>query len=80
MLGDQSDPMIPMATVIAKELEIYGSHGMQPTQYHRIFEWMGEGLVNPRELVTDMVDLETGARLLVEFDRFPNAGMTVIEL
>jgi alcohol dehydrogenase len=79
MLGDQSNPAIPMATVIAKELEIYGSHGMQPTQYHRIFEWMEQGLVNPRALVTDMVDLEAGTQLLMEFDRFPNAGMTVIE-
>ena len=78
MLGDQSKPAIPMGMVIAKELEIYGSHGMQPTQYHRIFEWMEQGLVDPRALVTDTVDLATGTKLLMEFDRFPNAGMTVI--
>jgi predicted alpha-1,6-mannanase (GH76 family) len=51
---------------------------MQPTQYHRIFEWMERGLVDPRALVTDTVDLATGTKLLMEFDRFPNAGMTVI--
>lgn len=78
MLGDQSNPAIPMATVIAKELEIYGSHGMQPTRYDRIFEWMKKGKVNPQALVTNIVDLEAGANLLMEFDRFPNAGMTVI--
>jgi len=78
MLGDQSNPAIPMATVIAKELEIYGSHGMQPTRYDRIFEWMEKGKVNPQALVTNIVDLEAGANLLMEFDRFPNAGMTVI--
>ncbi|MBM3963709.1 MAG: zinc-dependent alcohol dehydrogenase family protein [Planctomycetes bacterium] len=79
MLGDQSNPAIPMATVIAKELEIYGSHGMQPTQYSRIFECMENETVNPKALVTNVVDLESGAKLLMEFDRFPNAGMTVIE-
>jgi len=79
MLGEQSHPAIPMATVIAKELEIYGSHGMQPTEYHRIFEWMDRGLIHPQSLVTDTVDLETGTKLLMELDRFPNAGMTVIE-
>ena len=33
MLGDHSHPSIPMDKVIARELEIVGSHGIQAYQY-----------------------------------------------
>jgi len=79
MLGDAANPPIPMSTVIAKELEIYGCHGISPTQYPRIFQMISSGQLQPAALVSDTVSLETGAKLLTQFDAFPNAGMTVID-
>jgi alcohol dehydrogenase len=79
MLAEQSRPQIPMAMVIAKELEIYGSHGMQPTYYREIFEKIASRQLAPDRLVSNRVGLEQGALLLTEFDKFPNSGMTIID-
>jgi len=79
MLAEQSRPQIPMAMVIAKELEIYGSHGMQPTYYREIFEKIASRQLAPDRLVSNRVGLEQGAVLLTEFDKFPNSGMTIID-
>jgi len=79
MLAEQSRPQIPMAMVIAKELEIYGSHGMQPTYYQEIFEKIASRKLAPDRLVSNRVGLEQGALLLTEFDKFPNSGMTIID-
>ena len=79
MLAEDSHPAIPMASVIAKELEIYGSHGMQTTHYPRIFDMIESGAIHPQRLVTNTVGLHHGAQLLTQFAEFPNSGMTIID-
>ncbi|MFZ4468536.1 MAG: zinc-dependent alcohol dehydrogenase family protein [Pirellula sp.] len=79
MLAEDSHPAIPMASVIAKELEIYGSHGMQTTHYPRIFDMIESGAIHPQQLVTNTVGLHHGAQLLTQFAEFPNSGMTIID-
>lgn len=78
MLGNQSDPPIPMAAVIAKELEIYGSHGMQAFEYGRLLSMIETGTLQPSKLISDTVSLDQGAGLLTRMDNFPNTGITVI--
>ncbi len=80
MLGSQSDPPIPMSAVIAGELEIYGSHGMQAIDYPRMLRLIALGTLAPARLVTDVVSLQRGAALLTELDKYPNPGITVIDL
>lgn len=80
MLGDQSDPPIPMATVIAKELEIYGSHGIQPTEYPRILEMIERGRLRPQELISETVTLERGVDRLMHMGQFPIPGISVIDM
>ncbi len=80
MLGDQSAPPIPMAAVIAGELEILGSHGMQPIEYTKVFQWMAYGGLDPSALVSNTVSLSQGAELLTRLDAFPNPGITVIDM
>jgi len=79
MLGDHAAPSVPMSAVIAGELEIYGSHGMQAVEYPRMLRMIASGTLDPRALVRDVVSLEEGARLLTQMDQFPGEGMTVIE-
>ena len=79
MLAEHARPAIPMASVIAKELEIYGSHGMQPTHYPRIFDMIASGKLAPERLVSNTVGLEDGAKLLTQMAEFPNSGMTTID-
>jgi len=80
MLGSQSNPPIPMSAVIAGELEIYGSHGMQAADYPRLLKLIVSGIIEPSRLVSDTLSLSQGAKLLTEFDRYPNQGITVIDM
>jgi alcohol dehydrogenase len=80
MLGNQSNPPIPMGAVIAKELEIYGSHGMQAFEYQRLLTMIEAGTLKPSSLISDKVTLSQGAELLTRMNEFPNAGITVIEI
>lgn len=79
LLGDEAAPPLPMDLVIGRELEILGSHGLQAPAYPRLFELLRAGGVDPRRLVSDVVTLAEGADLLPRFDRFPHAGITVID-
>lgn len=79
MLGDQANPPIPMSAVIANELKIYGSHGMQSVDYPSMLNLISRGLLTPSTLVLDTVSLAEGADILQRFATFPNTGITVID-
>ena len=78
LAGNQSNPEIPMADVIANELEILGSHGMQAHQYPAIFKLIKAGKLQPEKLIENTVDLATGIQLLTKMDEFNSRGITVI--
>ena len=78
MLGENSAPKIPMAKVIAHELEIYGSHGMQAHRYDAMFAMMEQGKLAPEKLVGKTISLEQSIPALMNMDKFENAGVTVI--
>jgi alcohol dehydrogenase len=78
MLGENSAPKIPMAKVIAHELEIYGSHGMQAHRYDAMFAMMEQGKLLPEKLVGKTISLEQSIPALMNMDRFENAGVTVV--
>ncbi|KAA5545444.1 zinc-dependent alcohol dehydrogenase family protein [Roseiconus nitratireducens] len=78
-LGDQSDPPVPMSTVIARELELFGSHGMQAYCYDDMLRMIASGQLAPARLISDVVSLEQGAQLLARMDEFPGQGVTIIE-
>lgn len=76
--GPQARPPVPMDVVIARELEILGSHGMPVAGYAELLALVASGRLDPARLVTDTVGLAEGAALLERFDAFPNRGITVI--
>lgn len=78
MLADQSLPAVPMARVIAWELEIIGSHGMQAFRYTEMLDLIKSGRLHPEKLIQKMVSLEEGAAALVQMDSFGNHGIMVI--
>lgn len=80
MLGSHADPPIPMGAVIANELELLGSHGIQAFEYERMLRMITTGTLDPRALISDVVTLEQGAELLTRMDQFPNTGITVINM
>jgi alcohol dehydrogenase len=78
MLGDHCHPSVPMDQVIAKELEILGSHGMQAHKFADIFRMIRSGTLHPEKLVGKMITLEDSLQALVEMNNFEHLGVTVI--
>ncbi len=79
MTGDQSSPKIPMSQVVANELEIYGSHGIQAHRYDAIWEMIQTGKLQPERLVGKTISLEAAGPALMAMDRYENPGITIID-
>jgi alcohol dehydrogenase len=79
LLGEQRHPAIPMDKVIANELEILGSHGIQAYQYDLIFDLIRSGKVDPGKLVRKTLSLEESLDELVNMDQFSGVGISVID-
>jgi alcohol dehydrogenase len=68
-----------MAQVIANELEIVGSHGMQAHRYEAMLEMILAGKLSPKRLVSRRVSLEESIAALTAMDRFEGTGVTVVD-
>ena len=78
MLGEQRHPAVPMDKVIANELEILGSHGIQAYQYGRIFDQIRSGKLNPARLIGKTISLDESLEELANMDKFNGVGVSVI--
>lgn len=78
LLGDESAPNIPMDIVVAHELELLGSHGMQAHRYNAMLSLVQDGGINLSQLIGNRVDLAEGAKALGQMDRFEGVGATLI--
>jgi alcohol dehydrogenase len=72
-------PRVPMARVIAWELDLFGSHGMAARDYPALMRLVERGVLAPERLVERTVGLDEAAALLPGFDRATVAGMTMID-
>jgi alcohol dehydrogenase len=79
MLAEHSRPAVPMDRVIANELEIYGSHGMQAHRYPAVMEMIRTGRLAPGKLVGKTIGLDEAPAELAVMDRFSGTGVTVID-
>ena len=80
MESGQHQAAIPLDKVIARELEIIGSHGMQARRYDEMLEMVGNGKLTPKKLVQNTISLDAATQFLVEMNDFPSAGVSVIDL
>ncbi len=79
LAGDDYRPALPMELVIANELEIIGSHGMQAFEYGRMLEMISSGALQPDLLVGQTVPLARAAESLGSPANLQTAGVTVID-
>ena len=79
MLGGHNNAAIPMDKVIARELEILGSHGIQAHRYPGLFEMILAGKLRPELLIGKRITLDESLAALVDMDSFKGAGVTVID-
>ena len=78
MLADHSTPAIPMSKVIANELEILGSHGMQAHRYGDMLAMIQSGKLAPAKLIGKRITLEQSIDALINMDKFEGVGVTVV--
>jgi len=78
LLAGQSRPALPMDQVIAKELEILGSHGMQAHRYPAMLEMIRTRQLQPAKLVGRTLTLEESVSSLTGMDRDASLGVTII--
>jgi alcohol dehydrogenase len=70
---------LPMDLVIARELEIYGSHGMAARDYPAMLRMVADGTLRPGLLVGEVIGLGQVGRALAAMDESGSgAGMTVV--
>ncbi len=79
MLADDRDAPLPMDQVIAKELEILGSHGMPAHAYGPLLDLIVAGKLHPGQLVGRTIALAEAPEALAAMGDFRQAGVTVID-
>ena len=78
-LAEDADVSIPMNEVIARELEIVGSHGMPSYRYIDLLRMITAGVLSPGDLVSKTVSLEEASTELEGMGKFKQKGVTVID-
>lgn len=75
----EGHPRVPMARVIAWELDVFGSHGMAAGDYPGMLALIASGALEPQKLIERIIGLEEAAGMLPRFDTANVAGMTMID-
>lgn len=78
LLADQANPAIPMDIVVAHELEILGSHGMQAYRYEAMFDLIKTGKLEPQKLLGQTITLEQSIAAITTMDKSSTVGVTVV--
>jgi len=78
MTENHATPPIPMGTVIANELEILGSHGMQAHQYPAMMDLILAKNIPLEQMIGERMGLAKGATALMDMNQFKNTGVMVI--
>ena len=78
MTGNHKHLNIPMDRILADELEIIGSHGMQAHKYPEMLKMIVEGKLHPEKLIEKTITLEEAIVALPNMNKFKNKGVLVI--
>jgi alcohol dehydrogenase len=75
--GDHLTPL-PIDKIIARELEVIGSHGMQAHRFPEMLEMIADGRLRPDKLIGKTISLHESAKALANMNAFAADGITVI--
>jgi alcohol dehydrogenase len=78
MTGNHKNCKVPMDKVVANELEIIGSHGMQAYKYADMLEMITNGKLQPEKLIEKTISLQEAAIALPNMNKFDHKGVLVI--
>jgi alcohol dehydrogenase len=77
--SERPEAPLPMNLLVAKEIEVVGSHGMQAHRYPEMLKMILDGKLNPERLVGGTVSLDESVEVLCGMDRFHTKGVAVID-
>jgi alcohol dehydrogenase len=80
MSGADLATELPLDQVIAKEIQIIGSHGMSAQAYAPMLDMIQSGQLQPQRLVTQVVSLKDVVHLLPAIHENRHHGVTVVSL
>ena len=79
MVGADRAPKLPMDRVLADELEILGSHGIQAYRYAELLAMIRTGALSPELLIGRTIGLDEVPVELPAMNEFATTGVTVID-
>jgi len=79
MTGDHQHAKVPMAKIVADELEIIGSHGMQAYKYPEMLAMIKDGKLHPEKLIERTISLQEASIELPNMNTFSHKGFLVID-
>ena len=78
LLAEQARPPLPMDRVIAYELRVVGSHGMQAHRYRPMLQLIESGRLRPERLLGRTITLEQSVEALATMESGSGPGVTVV--
>lgn len=79
LAGDEAETPLPMDIVVAWELEILGSHGLQAFAYDEMLRFIEASGIDPTRMVTGTVSLDEAPSLIEAMEGFGGEGITVVD-
>jgi alcohol dehydrogenase len=79
ILGSDNTIIVSTADLIAKEIELIGSHGMPLANYKTIFDLITNKKIDLSLLIDRKVKLEDVDQELLNMDTYSNSGMVIID-
>jgi alcohol dehydrogenase len=79
MTGDHACLIIPWGQVVAWELQVIGSHGMQAHRYPAMLALLESGKLQPERLIGKRISLADSIDELIDMPKNKNVGISVIE-
>ena len=79
ILGSENKIIVSTADLIAKEIELIGSHGMPLADYNTIFNLIANKKIDLSLLIDRTVKLEEVSQELLNMDTYSNSGMVIID-
>jgi alcohol dehydrogenase len=77
--AEKGEVSMPIDRIVAMELRLIGSLGMQASHYPAMLQMVETGKLSPKSMVTQTVSLEEASSILEQMTSFQNVGVTVID-
>jgi alcohol dehydrogenase len=75
-----AEPVVPMTELIARELTVFGAHGLAAGDYPELMALVSSGALRPQDIVDRRIRLADVPSAMEAMARGELPGVTVVEL